>query len=274
MSQTTNILIADDDETFLLSTADLLEREGFTCARALDGRTATGLLQDGSYDLVIADIKMPGNADLEFVGSLPELAPATPVILVTGYPSLSTAIASVELRVVAYMVKPVDFHELLEWVREGITHGRALRAAGEAGQQLEDWLHDVQEMADTLRAGPLNAGMLSVDRFHKLTLGNVARSLTGLHDLTESVLARQAPPACNLLDCPREAALIDALREAVAVLEKTRNSFKSKELGQLRRRMEEVLAEASRQRTSSSASPDPGTRRRAGEPGRRGGRSA
>jgi CheY-like chemotaxis protein len=101
-------LIADDEETFLLSTADLLRREGYHCDCAPDGKRAAEMLGKGEYDLLIADIKMPGNGNLELVREMPRLAEGLPVILVTGYPSLKTAMESFQLPVAAYLPKPVE----------------------------------------------------------------------------------------------------------------------------------------------------------------------
>ena len=91
------ILVADDDETFLYSTADLLRREGYQCDCALDGATAAEILRSHTHDLFIADVKMPGNSDLELVKEARDVAKGIPVILVTGHPSLDTAVEAIEL---------------------------------------------------------------------------------------------------------------------------------------------------------------------------------
>jgi len=120
MTKLGRILIADDEEIFLNSTADLLRREGYECGCAPDAIVAAELLRSNDYDLLIADIKMEGNFELEFIQDLPQIAAGMPVILVTGYPSLKTAIQSVQLPVVAYLVKPFEFKELLEQVQKSI----------------------------------------------------------------------------------------------------------------------------------------------------------
>ena len=107
------ILIADDEESVLLSTADLLRIEGYDCNCALDAKTAFEKLRKNKYDLLIADIKMQGNSDLQLIKKLPESAHGMPVILVTGYPSLSSAVQSIKLPVVGYLIKPFEFSELL-----------------------------------------------------------------------------------------------------------------------------------------------------------------
>ncbi len=127
MSQTGRILVADDQATFLESTVDLLREEGYECDGAADAFIAEKLVRQKRYDLLIADIKMPGNMRLELISKLREIAEGLPVILVTGYPSLDTAIKSTRLLVVGYLLKPVNFDELLKLVRESITRYQGLQ---------------------------------------------------------------------------------------------------------------------------------------------------
>ena len=120
MTNLGRILIADDEEIFLNSMADLLRQAGYQCDCAPDAIVAAELLRGAEYDLLIADIKMEGNFELEFIQDLPQIATGMPVILVTGYPSMKSAIQSVQLPVVAYLIKPFEFKELLEQVEKAI----------------------------------------------------------------------------------------------------------------------------------------------------------
>ena len=144
MAELGRILIADDEETFLYSTADLLRKQGYQCDCALDAAAAAELLRANDYDLLIADIKMPDNEELEFIQGIPLIAEDMPIILVTAYPSLYSAIQSVQLPVVAYMIKPIEFDELLVRVQRSIKifrgfveHRRAEEALREAHEELE-----------------------------------------------------------------------------------------------------------------------------------------
>jgi len=95
------ILVADDEETFRVTTVDLFLEEGFGCSGASDSFRAVQMLRAGRFDLLIADINMPGNANLELVQQMHELDSTVPVILVTGYPSVCSAVASIRLPVPA-----------------------------------------------------------------------------------------------------------------------------------------------------------------------------
>ena len=127
MAEAGRILIADDEDSFLYSTADVLRREGYQCDCACDAVMAKTMLAMESYDLVIADIMMEGNSHLEFIKELPRIAGGVPVILVTGYPSLGSAIESIQLPVVAYLVKPFELDDLLSQVKNAIQDKERLR---------------------------------------------------------------------------------------------------------------------------------------------------
>ncbi len=127
MPRSGKILVADDEATFLEATVDLLREEGFECDGAPDAFHAESLLRQKDYDLLIADIRMPGNLELELLKGLKSTTGGLPVILVTGYPSLDTAMLSTRLSVVGYMLKPVNFDDLLEVAQEAIAHYRSLR---------------------------------------------------------------------------------------------------------------------------------------------------
>lgn len=132
-----HILIADDEENFLQTTAALLRREGYRCGCAVDAAATAAMLQAEHYDLVITDIKMPGNSELELVDYLSRLSYKIPVILVTAYPSVESAVRSLQLPVVAYLIKPFNLHELLTAIRRALEevgterHGRLGFAAPE-----------------------------------------------------------------------------------------------------------------------------------------------
>lgn len=117
MSDIGRILIADDEDTFLRATADLLRRIGYECNCASDAKTVAEMLRSAKYDLLITDINMPGNKDLELIKDLQNYAKEIPVILMTGEPSLLPTIQSVKPPVVACLIKPFDFDELLEHVK-------------------------------------------------------------------------------------------------------------------------------------------------------------
>jgi DNA-binding response OmpR family regulator len=236
------ILIADDEEVFLDSTADLLREEGYHCDCVGDGPSAAEYLTQGGYDVLIADIKMPGNPNLELVQQVSEMADGLPVILVTGYPSMESAIRSVSLPVSAYLVKPVDFNDLRSSVRTAVERSKIYRALKETELHLKEWQERLGGMQEVLRHEPGEPNPVSVETFVNVTLHNIILSLAGLKNVAESVARLTGERnVCRLVGCPRLDRLIAALRDTILVLERTKSAFKSKELGELRRRLENLV---------------------------------
>jgi DNA-binding response OmpR family regulator len=243
MSEVGRILIADDEETFLISTADLLRDEGYQVTAAPDAFVAADALRKSEFDLLIADIKMPGNTDLEFVRSLPKIAAGMPVILTTGHPTLQSAIASIRLPVVGYLLKPIEFSELLAMVRPAVEYVRVHRAVDTTRQRLTGWQSDLERLQMTPGTALKLQSSNSVDTFIQLARDNLVSTFTDLIRVTQALSGTPVnTEVCHLMKCPRLDQYSEAIREAVRVLEKTKNAFKSRELGELRKMLEATLA--------------------------------
>ncbi|NUO82294.1 response regulator [candidate division KSB1 bacterium] len=242
MSEQNRILIADDEQTFLEAQADLLRDEGYECDCATDAATAKALLRKNRYDLLIADIKMPGNEELNFIEQLPGIVEGLPVILVTGYPSLNTATKAVGLSLAGYLVKPVPIEEFLRLVRQSVIRYETYRMFAQARERLHAIYVESSRIESMKKLSPFGPVPADVDIFLHYTMRNIMASITDLKDLTQA-LAQNKPKqqACQLLNCPRHAALTEVIREAIFTLEKTKSSFKSRELAALRARLESIL---------------------------------
>jgi CheY-like chemotaxis protein len=231
------ILIADDEQTFLNATADLLRREGYEVDTVLDGKAALERVRTG-YDLLITDLEMPGNEDLALVRGVAEAVGGLPIIIITGYPSTRSAIAAIELPVSAYLLKPVRFEDLITRVTAAVSRFRTYQAMRQAEDRLNKWRDDFQHIA----AGKGTGTGPGVDAFLALTLRNVMGSLTDLELLGQALAGHDpAGQPCQLINCPRGAQLQAAVQETVDVLEATKGAFKSKALGELRKKLELLL---------------------------------
>jgi len=115
-----HLLIADDEPLFLKTTAALLRKAGYRCTTAANGKAALEALAREPFDLVLSDLNMPGNLKLELLREGRSTWPDVPVIVVTGAPSLPTAIESVRLGIADYLLKPVKYEDLLSAVRRAL----------------------------------------------------------------------------------------------------------------------------------------------------------
>ncbi|HEV7224386.1 MAG TPA: sigma-54 dependent transcriptional regulator [Pirellulales bacterium] len=132
------LLIADDEPLFLKSTGELLRQAGYECRCVADAFAALAALKQEPFDLLIADLNMPGNLQLELLAQGRSAHPDVPLIVVTGAPTLPSAIESVRLGIADYLLKPVKFRDLLTSVRRAL----AARAVGpSAGESASAGLH-------------------------------------------------------------------------------------------------------------------------------------
>lgn len=239
MTDAGRILLADDDVSFLGAATELLQREGYYCETVQDGARALQRTTAEQFDLLIADLEMPGNADLQLVRDVAAHNGALPVIILTGHPTVRSAVACIELPVAAYLTKPVEFSLLYEKVRVAVARFRTYQAMQSAEHRLRSFREDIAQMT---RVAP-PTGARPVDVFLALTLRNVMGSLTDLEQLGRA-LSQQSVSAhpCQLMNCPRGSQFREAVVETIRVLEETKGAFKSKTLGDLRHRLELLLA--------------------------------
>lgn len=236
------ILIADDEPTFLNATADFLRDEGYECDCAIDAAMAAEKLGENQYDLLISDIRMPGNPELELIDQVQEIARGMPVILVTGYPSVESATSAIELPVAAYLLKPLDFDELLSKVETCVQRAQAYRTIHNARQRLGEWRGELEQLETSLCDSVDKTSTGSAGAFVELTLRNVAGALADLSRLAK-VLTRPGGGQEEAVAWMQLAAARNVVKEAIQVLESTKGAFKSKQLGQLRRKLQVVVDE-------------------------------
>jgi len=237
MDQPARLLIADDEEVFLLSTADLLRQQGYLVDCAMDGHEAARKLRETRYDLLISDIRMPGNPNLELLQALPEPNRDLPVILMTGYPSAETAIRAVNRAVLAYLVKPMEFQDLLIQVQRGVARRRIQSAVNASARKIKDWAGEMAQLA----GGFSEPGGVAVPRLLGAMLGRMGETLIDMKHLVDLSEGSEDGQACAVRNCPRLETYQRVFQEGIEVLEKTKSAFKSGNLEELRRKMESTM---------------------------------
>ncbi len=126
------ILIVDDDAAVLQASSILLSRAGFVVDGASSGELALQNLQERSYSAILSDINMEGMSGLELLRMIRERDLDTPVILITGGPSLQTAIDAMAWGAHRYLLKPVAPKELIEAVTRAVLLSDLARLKREA----------------------------------------------------------------------------------------------------------------------------------------------
>ncbi|HEV2695624.1 MAG TPA: response regulator [Verrucomicrobiae bacterium] len=231
------ILFADDDEQFRIGLGKRLLRAGFECDFAASAAEAVSLLQANEYDVLLSDINMPGNARLEMIENLPALVAGLPVLLLTGSPTMETATRSVRLRVTAYLTKPPEFEELCQLLRKAAAEQRDARVVSGSRRRLQDWDADLAHIQKLIQQHPGPGRAAAMQSYLRLTVRNLVVGLIELEHLLVHDGSRLGTDQAL-----EKHELLNAVRKTVGVLEQTRAHFKSKELGELRKELESLLA--------------------------------
>ena len=247
VTEVSRILLADDEDTFRRATARLLEQEGYQCDCAQDAQEASRLLTN-RHDALVSDIRMPGNMQFEFLRDIRARFPSLPIVLVTGYPSVQTAVESLRLSFADYLLKPVDWPELRQAVAHAVEKARLLRlilGARDETNRLKASLDQLQEvMIQSGSAGNEQELAWSLDAFLSQSFAQMAALSLGVRSVVSSHFrggAEASADVCRMMECPRRSTYRDALEGTVEVLEKTKHSFRSKDLGLLRTKIEQLL---------------------------------
>lgn len=228
------VLFADDDQAARDGLTVMLRRVGYTCESAATGAEALEKLRTGAFEALISDIHMPGNTALEIVAAATQIAPGLPVILLTGRPSVETAARSVRLPVAAYLTKPPDLEELTRMLDQAIADYRDFGLIHAGRERLRNWEKELEEIERLMNRPAVDDRGVALESFVRVSLRQAILALTELERATQA-LDRRTGNRSQQLDH------VAALQHTVEVLERTRQNFKSKDLADLRKQLEQLL---------------------------------
>ena len=106
------ILIVDDDTAHLHMLRTLLKSFGHEVESATDGEDAITMVKEKPFDLILMDVRMAHIGGIEALRQIKECNPAIPVIIMTAYSSVDTAVEAMKLGAYDYLTKPLNFEEL------------------------------------------------------------------------------------------------------------------------------------------------------------------
>jgi DNA-binding NtrC family response regulator len=118
------ILVVDDQEMMRDSLAGTLAREGHEIVSASDGAAAVARLGAGRFDLLISDLRMPKMTGIELLAEAKRLRPEMPVLLMTAFATVATAIEAMKLGAYDYIQKPFEGDEIKLLVDRTLEHSR------------------------------------------------------------------------------------------------------------------------------------------------------
>jgi two-component system response regulator RegA len=101
-----SLLIVDDDAAFRTELGAALDRRGFEVTLAADADEAEALARSQIFEYALVDVRMPGRSGVELVGALRNLDEGTRIVVLTGYGTITNAVAAMRAGAVDYLTKP------------------------------------------------------------------------------------------------------------------------------------------------------------------------
>ena len=102
------ILVVDDEESHRMMLGAHLKDEGFEMVEASDGQEAVDKVSERFFDLVLMDIRMPNMDGMEALKQIRQINPTIPVLIMTAYGSINSAVQALKSGAEDYLTKPLD----------------------------------------------------------------------------------------------------------------------------------------------------------------------
>src|SRR5512138_1858925 len=132
-----SVLIVDDEFSMRDSLVHWFEKDGYRTGSAQDGREALQRLDEQDWDAVLLDIKMPGMDGLELQRRIREVDPDLPIIMITAFASVDSAVEALKEGAFDYVTKPIDPDELSHLVQRAVERRTLRRENVELRQNVE-----------------------------------------------------------------------------------------------------------------------------------------
>lgn len=173
------ILVVDDEESLRITTAAILEKDGYIVDTASSGDEAISLLRNIDYDLVLTDLHMEGGDGLTVLGQIRRQAPLTISVVLTGFASVESAIAALQEGAYDYLVKPCDIETMRHTIRRGVEHRRLMLAEQKARADLEQLNRELESRIQerTMELTRLNEELAEANRAKDVFLATLSHEL-------------------------------------------------------------------------------------------------
>ncbi|HEX8843346.1 MAG TPA: response regulator [Pyrinomonadaceae bacterium] len=173
------VLVVDDEESLRITTAAILEQEGYRVDTASSGLEAVQYIEREEFDLVLTDLHMEGGDGLSVLTEMRQRAPLTISVVLTGFASVESAIAALQQGAYDYLVKPCDIDEMKHTIRRGVEHRRLMLAEQEARLGLEQLNRDLERRVEerTAELQRLNEELAEANRAKDIFLATLSHEL-------------------------------------------------------------------------------------------------
>lgn len=191
-----SLLIVDDDSYFLDSITTMLKRYGYPVIACENAAKALAQFQGNHIDMVLTDIKMPFVSGLELLDEIHKIAPEMPVIMMTAYEDINTAVDAIKRGTFELVLKPFKPESILHTLEKASRHNTLIRIEKSYKNTLENTVRKrTHELLDTVS----KLKTLSMDMIKHLTIAAEFRdSDTGTHISRISLYTERLAQALNI----------------------------------------------------------------------------
>jgi two-component system response regulator HydG len=138
MSNPKKILVVDDEETHRLMLRAVLESEGYGVYEANDGLDAVEAVKKEFYDLILMDIRMAHMSGIDALKEIKRFSPRIPVLIMTAYASVETAVEALKSGAYDYVTKPLDIEKLKRSIAGELEHSDLRQELAVLRERLSD----------------------------------------------------------------------------------------------------------------------------------------
>jgi two-component system nitrogen regulation response regulator GlnG len=157
------IWIVDDDQSIRFVLEKALAREDFAVRSFTNPRDVLAALEDDAPQVLVSDIRMPGGSGIELLTKVKERHPGLPVIIMTAYSDLDSAVSAFQGGAFEYLPKPFDLPKAVELIRRAVDESMREEVRDERGAQMPEMLGQAPAMQDVFRAiGRLSQSIVTV----------------------------------------------------------------------------------------------------------------
>jgi len=124
LKQRPSVLVVDDDAGIRKTLSQILRTKGYAVKAVESGKLAIAASKKRFFNVALIDVRLQDIEGTVLIGKLKETEPRMIRIIVTGYPSMDSAIEAVNRNADGYLVKPIDVHELLAMIEKQLRKQR------------------------------------------------------------------------------------------------------------------------------------------------------
>jgi two-component system nitrogen regulation response regulator GlnG len=172
------IWVADDDQSIRFVLERALTREQFTVRSFSNPRDVLAALETDAPQVLVSDIRMPGGSGLELLGKVKQRLPGLPVIVMTAYSDLDSAVSAFQGGAFEYLPKPFDVPKAVELIRRAVEESLREQSGTDQGMAAPEMLGQAPAMQDVFRA------------IGRLSQSNVTVLITGESGTGKELVAR------------------------------------------------------------------------------------